>query len=103
MNGFVLRTVIAAAAITVALGTGVASAGPTLHGDPATPGTQLNVRSNDQHSYSCGTIGVTGGGVGTAPPNSIGQSNSVFFGSGPVQGGCVGSDGSVHFPSGHAH
>lgn len=36
-------------------------------------------------------------------PNGSGQVNGVYFGSGPVQGGCVGSEGSVHFPSGHAH
>ncbi|MDI9939243.1 hypothetical protein QM806_28095 [Rhodococcus sp. IEGM 1351] len=105
MNRLGLRSAIAAAAIAplVALGSGVASAAPTLHGDPNSPGTQLHVQSNGAHSFTCGTIGVTGAGVGSAPPNGSGQVNGVYFGSGPVQGGCVGSDGSVHFPSGHAH
>ncbi|SEC29652.1 hypothetical protein SAMN04490220_1281 [Rhodococcus jostii] len=74
MNTFALRTAIAAAAIAplVALGAGagvgvgVASADPTLHGDPDTPGTQLNIHSNSPHSFSCGAIGVTGVGIGSA-------------------------------------
>ncbi|TQC42363.1 hypothetical protein EEB14_49345 [Rhodococcus sp. WS4] len=80
MNTFALRTAIAP---LVALGAGVASADPTLHGDPDTPGTQLTSHSNSPHSFSCGAI--------------------PFFGSGPVQGGCVGDDGSISFPAGHAH
>ncbi|RZL83332.1 MAG: hypothetical protein EOP32_08105 [Rhodococcus sp. (in: high G+C Gram-positive bacteria)] len=105
MNTFALRTAIAAAAIAplVAFGAGVASAAPTLHGDPDTPGTQLNIHSNSPHSFSCGAIGVTGVGIGSAPANGTGPVNGPFFGSGPVQGGCVGDDGSISFPAGHAH
>ncbi|MBC2644171.1 MULTISPECIES: hypothetical protein [unclassified Rhodococcus (in: high G+C Gram-positive bacteria)] len=105
MNRLALRTTIAAvaAAPLVALGAGVAAAAPTLHGDPDTPGTQLNIHSNSPHSFTCGAIGVTGVGIGSAPANGSGPVNGAFFGDGPAQGGCVGDDGSIYFPAGHAH
>lgn len=107
MNTFALRTAVTSAAIATAfaLGSGVAAAAPAFHGDPNTPGTQLHVHNdnpNDMNSYQCGAIGVGGAGVGSNSPGGSGQLNGVFFGSGPVQGGCVGNDGSVHFPSGRA-
>ncbi|MDT2005407.1 hypothetical protein FXW78_12915 [Rhodococcus opacus] len=107
MNRFVSRVAITAAAVAAlaASGAGMVSAAPILHGDPNTPGTQLHVTSppEDSNGYACGALGVAGVGVGTTSPGSTGQLNGPFFGSGPMQGGCVGSDGSVHFPSGHAH
>ncbi|MEN0134681.1 MAG: hypothetical protein AAGC80_06010 [Rhodococcus sp. (in: high G+C Gram-positive bacteria)] len=109
MNTFALRTAVTSAAIATAfaLGSGVAAAAPAFHGDPNTPGTQLHVHTDpstpaDNNSYQCGAIGVGGAGVGSKPSGGSGQLNGVFFGSGPVQGGCIGNDGSVHFPSGRA-
>ncbi|MFC9551436.1 hypothetical protein ACFTWF_11360 [Rhodococcus sp. NPDC056960] len=107
MNMFVSRVAITAAAIgaLAAAGSGIASAAPIIHGDPNTPGTQLHVTSppEDPNGYACGALGVAGVGVGSNTPGGTGQMNGTYFGSGPMQGGCVGSDGSVHFPSGNAH
>ncbi|PBC47336.1 hypothetical protein [Rhodococcus sp. ACPA1] len=107
MNTFISRAAMTAAAIAAlaAPGAGSASAAPYLHGDPNTPGTQLHASNNDPtdtNSYSCGAIGVGGAGAGTTSPGGSGQLNGTYFGPGPVQGGCVGSDGSVYFPTGNA-
>ncbi|MFC0454418.1 hypothetical protein [Rhodococcus jostii] len=99
MNTLVSRAAMTAAALA-APGAGVAAAAPY---DPNTPGTQLHASNDDPtdtNSYSCGAVG--GAGAGTTSPGGSGQLNGTYFGPGPVQGGCVGSDGSVYFPTGNA-
>ncbi|RZL75447.1 MAG: hypothetical protein EOP32_31445 [Rhodococcus sp. (in: high G+C Gram-positive bacteria)] len=103
MTTITRRAVIAAAAIALFTAPGVAAAAPNLHGDPNTPGTQVQFHNdpNDSNSYTCGAFGAGGAGVGSNPGGGTGQVNGTF-GPGPVQGGCVGSDGSVYFPTGNA-
>ncbi|MFC9552437.1 hypothetical protein ACFTWF_16435 [Rhodococcus sp. NPDC056960] len=105
MNTFAVRSAIAAgAALAVFATPGIAAAAPNLHGDPNTPGTQVQVESDpgESTSYTCGAVGVAGAGVGSNSGGGAGQVNGTYFGPGPVQGGCVGSDGSVYFPTGNA-
>jgi hypothetical protein len=105
MNTFAVRPALAAAAaLAISATPGVAAAAPNLHGDSTTPGTQVQVESDpgDSNSYTCGAVGVAGAGVGSNSSGGAGQVNGAYFGPGPVQGGCVGSDGSVYFPTGNA-
>lgn len=105
MNTVAVRSAIAAAAAFAAFAApGIAAAAPNLHGDPKTPGTQVQVESEpgDSNSYTCGAVGAAGAGVGSNSSGGAGSVNGAYFGPGPVQGGCVGSDGSVYFPTGNA-
>lgn len=80
-------------AATLALGAGVASAGPVIEPDPIAPGVQarINGTPGDFNTHDCTVVSVFGMGVGSGSWLSPRSASGVFLVPSPAVGVCNGT------------